>query len=153
MSDRIEALLETLRARFRPDAPTRDLAEFLAGEGVEGRQIAEIVRRFRAGAPGAAGATEAAAGAATPAARPGATERQPPVRVLGPHEWGRFTPEAWGRLLALNGTGALSTGEFERLIERALEMGEGRVDLPGLRALLDGIGLGDAEADPTTTIH
>jgi hypothetical protein len=73
--------------------------------------------------------------------------------VLGPHEWGRFTPDAWGRLLALSSSGALTTGEFERLIERALEMGEGRVDLPGLRALLDGIGLGDAEADPATTIH
>ena len=146
MSDRIEALLESLRARFRPDAPTQDLAEFLAGEGVDGGEIAEIVRRFRAGerpaAPPAAGAP-----------RPGSTERRPPVRVLGPHEWGRFTPEAWGRLLALSGTGVLTTGEFERLIERALEMGEGRVDLPGLRALLDGIGLGDAEADAATTIH
>ena len=145
MSDRIEALLESLRARFRPDAPTRDLAEFLAGEGVEQGEIAEIVRRFRAGA-----AAIAPTGAA---ARAGAAERRPPVRVLGPHEWGRFTPDAWGRLLALGASGALTTGEFERLIERALEMGEGRVDLPGLRALLDGIGLGDAEADPATTIH
>ena len=146
MSDRIEALLESLRARFRPDAPTRDLAEFLAGEGVDGGEIAEIVRRFRAGERPAA---PPAAGAATP----GTPGRRTPVRVLGPHEWGRFTPEAWGRLLALSGTGALTTGEFERLIERALEMGEGRVDLPGLRALLDGIGLGDAEADSATTIH
>lgn len=145
MSDRIEALLESLRARFRPDAPTRDLAEFLAGEGVDGGEIAEIVRRFRAG--------ERPAPPPDGAARPGAVERRPPVRVLGPHEWGRFTPEAWGRLLALGATGALTTGEFERLIERALEMGEGRVDLPGLRALLDGIGLGDAEADSATTIH
>lgn len=144
MSDRIEALLESLRARFRPDAPTRDLAEFLAGEGVERGEIAEIVRRFRAGEPPAATSDDAA--------RP-TTERRSPVRVLGPHEWGRFTPDAWGRLLALSATGALTTGEFERLIERALEMGEGRVDLPGLRALLDGIGLGDAEADAATTIH
>lgn len=146
MSDRIEALLETMRARFRPDAPTRDLADFLAGEGVEGGQIAEIVRRFRAG--------ERPDGEPTrPHAPAGAAERRPPVRVLGPHEWGRFTPEAWGRLLAVGATGALTTGEFERLIERALELGEGRVDLPGLRALLDGIGLGDAEADAATTIH
>lgn len=145
MSDRIEALLESLRARFRPDAPTRDLAEFLAGEGADGGEIAEIVRRFRAG--------ERSAAPPAGAPRSGTSERRPPVRVLGPHEWGRFTPEAWGRLLALGGTGALTTGEFERLIERALELGEGRVDLPGLRALLDGIGLGDAEADAATTIH
>ena len=146
MSDRIEALLVSLRARFRPDAPTQDLAEFLAKAGVDGGEIAEIVRRFRAGERPAASPGGAPA-------RPGADERRQPVRVLGPHEWGRFTPDAWGRLLALGATGALTTGEFERLIERALELGEGRVDLPGLRALLDGIGLGDAEADPATTIH
>lgn len=146
MSDRIEALLESLRARFRPDASTRDLAEFLAREGVDGGEIAEIVRRFRDG-------ERAAPPPEHPAPRPGAVDRRPPVRVLGPHEWGRFTPEAWGRLLALGASGALTTGEFERLIERALELGEGRVDLPGLRALLDGIGLGDAEADSATTIH
>ena len=31
-------------------------------------------------------------------------------RVLGPHERGRFAPEAWGHLLALTGSGALNCG-------------------------------------------
>jgi Smg protein len=41
-------------------------------------------------------------------------------RVLGPHERGRFAPEAWGHLLALTGSGALNAAELEHIIERAL---------------------------------
>jgi hypothetical protein len=78
----------------------------------------------------------------------------PPVRVPGPHEWGRYTPEAWGRVLRLNAGGIIGTPELERLLDRALDHGGGRVDLPVLRAVLDGVGLGEAggDGDPTT-IH
>jgi Smg protein len=41
-------------------------------------------------------------------------------RVLGPHERGRFSPEAWGHLLGLAGTGGITAGELEHIIERAL---------------------------------
>ena len=41
-------------------------------------------------------------------------------RVLGPHERGRFAPEAWGHLIALSGSGLLTSAELEQLIERAL---------------------------------
>jgi len=41
-------------------------------------------------------------------------------RVMGPHEWGRFAPEAWGHLLRLSDTGALNGPELEQVIERAL---------------------------------
>jgi len=39
-------------------------------------------------------------------------------RVLGPHERGRFAPEAWGEILALSRSGAVSPAEVEQLIER-----------------------------------
>ena len=147
MSDRLEAVLVSLRARFGADAATDELAAYLAAQGFDRRQIGEIVERFRADL------AQRRADAAPPSAfraRPVA----PPVRVPGPHEWGRFTPEAWGRVLRLNATGLLAPTDLERVIERAVEQGEGRVDLPALRAVLDGVGLGDLGADDDpTTIH
>ena len=62
-------------------------------------------------------------------------------RVLGPHEWGRFAPEAWGHLLRLSDSGALNGPELEQVIERALVHFEGRIALEDLRALMDGGGV------------
>ena len=141
MTDRWHVLLQTLKARFHAEARTEELAAFLSREGFDRRQIGEIVARFRA-------ETERRATLVEP--MPG----QPSVRVLGPHEWGRFTPEAWGRLLALNAGGFLSPHDFERLIDRALEQGDGRVDLAAVRAILEGIGLADPTSDAAPlTIH
>jgi uncharacterized protein Smg (DUF494 family) len=64
-------------------------------------------------------------------------------RVMGPHERGRFAPEAWGHLLALNGSGALNAAELEHIIERALIQIDGRIALDDLRALIEGTGLED----------
>jgi uncharacterized protein Smg (DUF494 family) len=66
-----------------------------------------------------------------------------PFRVMGPHERGRFAPEAWGHLLALTGTGAINPAELEHIIERALVQFEGRIALDDLRNLLEGTGLDD----------
>ena len=63
-------------------------------------------------------------------------------RVLGPHEQGRFAPDAWGHLLMLSGSGALTPQELENLIERALSQIDGRIALEDLRALIDGVGHG-----------
>jgi len=38
-------------------------------------------------------------------------------RVMGPHERGRFAPEAWGHLLSLSGSGAINPLELEHIIE------------------------------------
>jgi uncharacterized protein Smg (DUF494 family) len=65
-------------------------------------------------------------------------------RVMGPHEWGRFAPEAWGHLLALSSTGALNGPELEHVIERALTQLEGRIALEDLRALIDSGGYEDS---------
>ena len=62
-------------------------------------------------------------------------------RVLGPHERGRFTPEAWGHLLSLVGTGAVNGGELEHIIERALVQIDGPIAVEDLRAFMDAAGL------------
>ena len=75
-------------------------------------------------------------------------------RVLGPHERGRFAPDAWGHLLALSGSGALNAAELEHIIERALIQIDGRIALDDLRALLQGAGFIDAtDGDQNQTVH
>jgi len=75
-------------------------------------------------------------------------------RVLGPHERGRFAPEAWGHLLALNGAGVLNEAELEQVIERAMSQVEGRIALDDLRALMESVGFGDAGTLPEPgTLH
>ena len=60
-------------------------------------------------------------------------------RVMGPHEWGRFAPEAWGHLLRLSDSGALNGPELEQVIERALAQFDGRIALEDLRSLMEGV--------------
>ena len=76
------------------------------------------------------------------------------IRVLGPHERGRFAPEAWGHLLALSGAGALNPAELEQVIERAMLQFDGRIALDDLRSMMEGSGFDDpgAAAD-TQTVH
>lgn len=75
-------------------------------------------------------------------------------RVLGPHERGRFAPEAWGHLLALSGSGAVNAAELEHIIERALAQIEGRIALDDLRSLLEGTGYEDAASGgENPTVH
>jgi uncharacterized protein Smg (DUF494 family) len=70
-------------------------------------------------------------------------------RVQGPHEHGRFTPDAWGHLLALRGSGLLTPLDLEYIIERALQQVDGRVALDDLRMLLAGTGLSDGDDAPS----
>jgi Smg protein len=74
-------------------------------------------------------------------------------RVLGPHERGRFATEAWGHLLSLSSSGALSTSDFEHVIDRALAQIDGRIALDDVRALLAGTGLGGDLTDDSISIH
>ncbi len=76
------------------------------------------------------------------------------IRVLGPHELGRFASDAWGHLLWLSGSGVLSPAELEHVIERALGQFDGRISLDDLRALLDGAGIGRGrDGVDTGTVH
>jgi hypothetical protein len=75
-------------------------------------------------------------------------------RVLGPHERGRFAPDAWCHLLALNGSGSLNAAELEHIIERALLQIDGRIALDDLRSLMEGAGFIDqGENEQTQTVH
>ena len=74
-------------------------------------------------------------------------------RILGPHERGRFAPEAWGQLLALSRTGAVTPAELEQLIERALVQIDGRIALDDLRTLVEGAGLASPVNDGRETVH
>ena len=75
-------------------------------------------------------------------------------RVLGPHERGRFAPEAWGHLLALRGNGALNAGELEQIIERALVQIDGRIALDDLRSFLEGAGIIESnDGGQQQTVH
>jgi len=74
-------------------------------------------------------------------------------RILGPHERGRFAPDAWGQLLALSRTGAVTSSELEQIIERALVQIDGRIALDDLRALVEGTGLAAPVSEGRETVH
>lgn len=77
------------------------------------------------------------------------------IRILGPHERGRFAPDAWGHLLALRGGGILTAAELEHVIERALGQIEGRIALDDLRSLIEsaGFGGGSGTGNDQLTVH
>jgi uncharacterized protein Smg (DUF494 family) len=74
-------------------------------------------------------------------------------RVLGPHERGRFAPEAWGHLVSLSGAGLLNAAELEQLIDRAMAQIEGRIALDDLRSVMEGAGFDDGPAQDHPTVH
>jgi len=145
MSDPLTNLLSEMRERFSPGADVREVEIWLASRGYDARQIGEILEVF-------APHLEATSAPEMPAARTARRPEGPTFRVAGTHERGRFTPEAWGRILALSAAGVLSTPDREALIERALMNTDGRVGLAELRALLESAGLDDGNS-AATTIH
>lgn len=74
-------------------------------------------------------------------------------RILGPHERGRFAPDAWGQLLALSRSGVVTPAEIEHLIERALVQIDGRIALDDLRAMVEGVGLPTPATESRETVH
>lgn len=76
-------------------------------------------------------------------------------RVLGPHERGRFAPDAWGHLLGLVSSGGLSGGELEFIVERALLQIDGPIALEDLRALMEASGVSSRMPSDTSqqTVH
>ena len=129
MTTRLTAILAALRKRFPNPTHVAEVEAYLSSEGYDRQQIGAILSHL---APHTAGVAEGTPSEVTP---PGT------FRVMGPHEWGRFAPEAWGHLLELSDSGVLIGAELEQLIERALAQLDGRISLEDLRALLEGAGL------------
>jgi uncharacterized protein Smg (DUF494 family) len=75
------------------------------------------------------------------------------MRVMGPHERARFTPDAWGHLVKLSRSGIINTLELEHIIERALLQVDGRISLGDIRGLLSDSGLDDGEGTENVTVH
>lgn len=77
------------------------------------------------------------------------------IRILGPHERGRFAPEAWGHLIALRAGGLLTAAELEHVIERALGQIDGRIALDDIRSLIEsaGFGQGTGNGPDQMTVH
>ena len=136
MDDRLTSLLAHLRERF-PGAAPHEVEAYLSAQGFDRRQIGEILSLLFPDSPSAAAALVAAA-----------------IRVLGPHEQGRFSSEAWGHLVALRGAGALSAAELEYVIERALLHIDGPIALEDLRAMMEAAGFDEGPVGgDQTTVH
>jgi uncharacterized protein Smg (DUF494 family) len=142
VDERLTDLLSLLRERFASDARVEEVEAFLSSEGYDLRQIGEIVSAFYSDIP-----------TRTTGHGPVVTNSMT-FRVMGPHERGRFAPEAWGHLLSLSGSGVLSGTELEQVIERALTQFDGRIVLDDLRTLIDGGGYDEpGPASDHVTVH
>lgn len=142
MDERWALLLSKLRERFPADSDVTDVEAFLSSEGYDRREIGEIVSAWAADlSPDHA-----------PHAPAGQTSM--PFRILGPHERGRFSTEAWGHLIAMTSAGLMNTLELEGVIERALAQVDGRIALDDLRSLMESGGYDDFGFPPDhVTIH
>jgi Smg protein len=141
MDERWAHLLSQLRERFPADADVTDVEAFLSSEGYDLREIGEIVSAWVA--------------ELSPAPdRPDASQTSLPFRVLGPHERGRFSTEAWGHLLSMASAGMMNGAELEGVIDRALSQVDGRIALDDLRSLMESGGFDDFGPPPDhVTIH
>ena len=142
MDDRLAHLLSQPRERFPADADVSEVEEFLPSEGYNRREIGEIVPAW---------VSEISPVAES---RPASAATTVPFRVLGPHERGRFTTEAWGHLLSLSNAGMVGAAELEGVIDRAMSQVDGRIALDDLRTLMESGGLDDIGPPPDhVTIH
>ncbi len=142
MDERWTLLLSKLRERFPADADVTDVEAFLSSEGYDRREIGEIVSAWAADL------------SPDDASRSSGSQTSMPFRVMGPHERGRFSTEAWGYLLAMTGAGLMNIVELESVIERAMSQLDGRIALDDLRSLMDSGGYDDFGPPPEhVTIH
>lgn len=152
MDERLSSLLASLHERFDPVASAeREVRAFLVAEGYEERRIGEILALFYGDSSPIEGRSPGRAGGGGSVS---AIRQTAAFRVLGPHERGRFAPEAWGHLLGLSGSGVLTPSELEQVIDRALVNIDGRIALDDLRALLEAAGEGEGRSvGGGTTVH
>jgi uncharacterized protein Smg (DUF494 family) len=134
MTDRWYQMLAALRAHFAPDADVGDVEQYLAARGLARHEIDEVLARF---------VSQNASGTAPRVVH----IPRPALRVQGPHERGRFTPDAWGYLLTLYNTSSTGLAVFETIVERALHHLDGPITRQDIRLLADELGV-DVDAVP-----
>lgn len=134
MDDRWTPVVEELRERFAADTDVVEVEAYLSSQGYDRRQIGEILSLLYSDT------------VPSPSWDGAVMSRDVPLRVQGPHERGRFTAEAWGYLVMLGGSGAVSLNDFEQLVERALVHVDGRIGLPEIRAIAEDGGFDDSSA-------
>lgn len=141
MDDRWTPVLADLRERFAADTDVVEVEAYLVSQGYDRRQIGEILSLLYSDA------------VPSPVWDGAVISRTVPLRVQGPHERGRFTAEAWGYLVMLGGSGAVSLNDFELLVERALIHVDGRIGLPEIRAIAEDGGFDDASPGNRSQVH
>ncbi|MBK8248438.1 MAG: DUF494 family protein [Gemmatimonadetes bacterium] len=134
MEPRLDRLVAELRRRFGREDHVSEVEAWLSSQGYDGGQIGTIVSAWLTDIRVQEGGE-----------RP--LEEAWPVRVQGPHERGRFTPDAWGYLLGLRAAGTLGAMELEHVIERLLMQVDARVSLEDARAMVD-TGFWDGSGSP-----
>ena len=141
MDERLSDLVHMLRERF-PSGDAGEVEAWLSQEGYDRQQIGEILTLLFSEVP-------VRATGSAPVVHDFMT-----FRVIGPHERGRFSPEAWGHLLSLSGAGVLTGAELEHVIERAMAQIDGRIAIDDLRALMEGSGYDESgPASDRVTVH
>lgn len=123
MEQRITLILARLRKRFGRAEHVAEVEAYLSSKGFDRGQIGTIVSAWLSDIGGAA--------------RSLPVSSQGPVRIQGPHERSRFTPEAWGYLIGLRASGALGADELEHVIERVMMQVDGRVSLDDARSVVE----------------
>lgn len=125
MEERIGPLLARLRKRFDRAEHVAQVEAYLSSKGFDRGQIGTIVSAWLTEIGGS-----------------GAPLRgdQESVRILGPHERGRFSPEAWGYFMGLRMSGLLGAEELEQVIDRALSHIDGYITRDDARGLLESLG-------------
>ena len=128
MDERIPQLVARLRKRFAKERDVAEVEAYLSSKGFDRGQIGSIVSAWL---------SDIGRGTRKKARLEPLTYA---VRVQGPHEEGRFSPEAWGHLLTLRASGVLNAATLELVIERVLDHAEGQVTLDDLHAVLEAAG-------------
>lgn len=124
MNRRWTPVLNDLKKRFAADTDVVVVEAYLTSQGYDVRQIGEILSLLYSDTLAQHRVVDV-------------DLQSLPLRVQGPHERGRFTPEAWGYLTMLVSGGALTLYEFEQLVERALVHVDGRISLPDIRTIAE----------------
>jgi uncharacterized protein Smg (DUF494 family) len=135
MTDRWAPVIDDLRERFAADTDVVEVEAYLSFQGYDRRQIGEILSLLYSDIASLRGMGGAL------------MSRNGPLRVQGPHERGRFTAEAWGYLVMLGGSGAVSLNDFEQFVERALVHIDGRISLADIRGIAEDVGFDDGAMD------